>query len=268
MAGRTTWFFAVLLVATALGATKARASDESAAQTAAPADGSAPSVQIAEHTTTYVSWGRNRRRAHNVELAASNLDGAVVAPGAELSFDERVGPRSADAGFESAPVIASGHMREGMGGGVCQVATTLNVAAMEAGLVIVERRAHSFPSHYVDPGLDATVAEGQVDYRVRNPYPFPIRVRALAANGTLQVSIFGAHEVPEVRIHTTVVRETALPDQVVLDPSLPAGERVVEEPGRRGLVVVVERETDAGTIDTDRVRYAPQARVVRVGTGA
>ncbi|MCF6287340.1 MAG: VanW family protein [Candidatus Hydrogenedentes bacterium] len=107
-----------------------------------------------------------------VQPAAAKLDGAILEPGGILSFNERVGARGREEGFEPAPVIASGRLRQGMGGGVCQVSTTLHVAAIRAGLVVIERRPHSRPSHYVDPGLDATVVYGRFDYRIENPYPF------------------------------------------------------------------------------------------------
>jgi vancomycin resistance protein YoaR len=271
MASAKKWMairLSLALVMTAAVPSVAEASDESVVTPeTGEAAADAPRVTIGEHETEYVSWGRNRRRARNVELAASRLDGAWMAPGAVLSFDERVGPRSREAGFENAPVIANGRLREGVGGGVCQVATTLHMAAMEAGLVIVERRVHSFPSHYVAPGLDATVAEGRVDYRVKNPYPFPILVRAAASEGALRVTILGERDVPDVEIRARVVRELTLPDEMQEDPTLARGEEVVVQAGRRGYIVIVERTTDGREIDSERVRYAPAARIVRVGTG-
>jgi vancomycin resistance protein YoaR len=259
----------VLAVAMAAAPSIAMASNESGdgQPDASDAQAEAPSIAIGEHATEYVSWGRNRRRAHNVELAASRLDGAWIAPGAELSFDQRVGPRSRDAGFREAPVIASGRLRQGMGGGVCQVTTTLHLAAMEAGLEIVEHRVHTFPSHYVAPGLDATVAEGRIDYRVRNPHPFPVFVRANASDGTLRVSLLGTRAIPPVHVRATVVRELSLPDELQEDPTLPRGQQELVQEGRVGYVVLVVRSTEAGELDRERVRYAPAARVVRVGVG-
>jgi vancomycin resistance protein YoaR len=221
---------------------------------------------MGDERTTYVSYGRYRGRAHNVELAASLLDGAVLAPGQELSFNERVGARTEAAGFRNAPVIANGRLRTGVGGGVCQVATTLHVAALEAGLDIVERRAHTFPSHYVAAGLDATVVDGRVDFRVKNPHAHAVTVRAKARDGQLVVVVLGAADRAKDQIDAVVVREIEAPETVVADATLAAGERVVEDEGRDGQIVeVTRRRADGTVVSTERVRYAAAPRVVRVG---
>ena len=227
----------------------------------------APNFDIAmgEADTTYHSYGRLRHRAHNVELAASKLDGAILEPGATFSFNEQVGARGRDEGFEPAPVIASGRLRQGMGGGVCQVSTTLHVAALRAGLVIVERRPHSRPSHYVDPGLDATVVYGRFDYRVENPYPFAVLVRAHAEDGHMHVRVEGAQESQAGEPEATLLRELAPREQVVEDASLAPGERVVVQEGRPGKVMRVRTFDAAGQAHTERVRYGAGARVIHVG---
>jgi len=228
----------------------------------------APSFDIAMGSadTTYHSYGRLRHRAHNVELAASKLDGVILESGAVLSFNERVGARTRAEGFEPAPVIASGRLRQGMGGGVCQVSTTLHVAALRAGLVVVERRPHSRPSHYVDPGLDATVVYGRFDYRLENPYPFAVRVRAHAEDGHMSVRIEGAVESQAGDPEAVMLRELEPRVQEVADPALALGERVVVEEGRPGKVMRVRWFDAQGQAHTERVRYAPGARVVHVGT--
>ncbi|NOY93670.1 MAG: hypothetical protein GXP55_20990 [Deltaproteobacteria bacterium] len=221
-------------------------------------------IAMGEADTTYHSYGRLRHRAHNVELAASKLDGAILEPGGILSFNEQVGARGRDEGFEPAPVIASGRMRQGMGGGVCQVSTTLHVAALRAGLVAVERRPHSRPSHYVDPGLDATVVYGRFDYRIENPYPFAVRVRAHAENGHMHVRIEGAQESQAGELEAVLLRELAPREQIIEDASLAAGERVVVEEGRPGKVMRVRWLDAEGQPHTERVRYGAAARVVHV----
>ena len=99
-----------------------------------------------------------------------------------------VGERTAAFGFYKSPVIRDGILTEGTGGGICQVASTLHAAALLAGLGIVERTPHSRPSSYIPMGLDATVVFPRVDLKVRNPWPYPIVVRAHAAHGELEVS--------------------------------------------------------------------------------
>jgi vancomycin resistance protein YoaR len=219
---------------------------------------------LGDASTRFRTRGAYRGRAVNVELAAKLLDGAVIAPGAELSFDAVVGERTAERGFRNAPVIANGELRRGIGGGVCQVASTLHLASLRSGLEVVEHRTHTLPSSYLDPGLDARIAWGTQDYRVRNPHPFAVRVRASAAEGRLAVVIEGA-EARRHEVRTELVRELPADERVVIDPTLPAGETVVESEGRDGLVVRVVIVDPEGRTTSTLHRYAPSARVVRRG---
>lgn len=257
-------FFLALVGALALGG----AAPASAAVKAEEAEAAeAPeAVTMAEATTRFRNRGRNRRRARNVELAAKVLDGALLKPGEVLSFNERVGERSQARGFMQAPVIAGGEIRMGQGGGVCQVSTTLHLAALRAGLAIVEHRTHSRPAPYAPAGLDATVAWGRIDYKVANPHAFPVRVRARVEGRRLTVAIEGA-EALEVSLETEQLRELPAREEIIEDPALPAGERVVEHEGRDGQVVRVVRTDAEGTRQVTRERYFPASRVVRVGTG-
>jgi len=223
---------------------------------------------LGQHETRFPSAGRYRGRAANVRLATLRLDEVILEPGAEFSFNEVVGPRSAEAGFEYAPVIANGRIRRGIGGGVCQVATTLHAAALEAGLTVVVRRAHSRPASYIEAGLDATVVDGRVDYRIRNDYDFPVAVRTKAtADDLLVVQITGAEQVVPTVVRTQRVRVLPRGERRVEDPSLSVGVEVVEEPGRDGLVVrvITERGDD---VHREVVRYAPAPRIVHVGPSA
>lgn len=136
--------------------------------------------------------GRTRGQRLNSSLAARKLDGAVIPAGEVFSFNDRVGSFSRDAGFRKAPVSYNGQLISDWGGGVCQTSTTLYNAALLAGLEVVERHAHHFSPGYVPPGRDAAVAFRSVDLRLRNPYPFPIRVRAFSEGETLQVYLIGS----------------------------------------------------------------------------
>ncbi|MBX3246833.1 MAG: VanW family protein [Myxococcales bacterium] len=205
---------------------------------------------VASASTRFRTRGRHRDRAVNVELAAKLLDGATLAPHEVLSFNERVGERSAARGFRLAPELANGELRRGLGGGVCQVSSTLHVAALRAGLEIVEHRTHSVPAPYVDPGLDATVSWGRIDYRVRNPHDFPVRVRADSTGGVLRVRIEGATEL-RYEVHTEMVRELPPP---ALDE---AGDPSTQ--GRPGLVIRVVRVSPEGRREVMLRRYAPRA---------
>ena len=135
---------------------------------------------------------RNTSRATNIALAAKLVDGAVVEPGETFSLNAAMGPRTANRGFDYAPVIAAdGVLRQGVGGGICQYATTLFNAVFFAGLPVVEREAHSlYISHY-PIGRDATVAWGAVDFKFRNDTGRSIMIRSWIDGGALTVALVG-----------------------------------------------------------------------------
>jgi len=119
-------------------------------------------------------------RATNVELAAASLNDRIVEPGSELSYNDAVGERTLDRGYKFAPVISKGEMESGIGGGVCQVSSTMYAAALTADLEIVQRIPHSRPAAYMPIGLDATVGfptECGGDHRSRSCYAPDLRIR-------------------------------------------------------------------------------------------
>jgi hypothetical protein len=123
-----------------------------------------------------------RSRVPNIRKAAEYLNGVVIGPGEVISFNRVVGPRTYERGFRDAPVIVADELEQGLGGGVCQVATTFFAASMLGGLQIVTRRSHSRPSGYAPLGLDAVVIYPEVDLRLRNPHPVPLMVHAVLPN--------------------------------------------------------------------------------------
>ena len=135
---------------------------------------------------------RNTSRANNIALAAKLVDGSVVEPGETFSLNAAMGPRTANRGFDYAPVIAADNvLRQGVGGGICQYATTLFNAVFFAGLPVVERRPHSlYISHY-PIGRDATVAWGSVDFKFRNDTGKSIMIRSWIGGGALTVALVG-----------------------------------------------------------------------------
>jgi vancomycin resistance protein YoaR len=225
---------------------------------------------LGTYTTSFTT--STAARAHNVTTAARALDGEVIMPHKVFSFNDTVGPRDADSGFKIAPVIINGQLRPGMGGGICQVSTTLYNAVLLANLDIVMRSHHSLPSHYVPLGMDATVAYGAIDFRFRNDTDTPVVLQTRIRNRRLTVWVLGQGPAPVVRIERTGYR--ALPLRVVTktDPTLPPGKKVVDEPGKPGGVITVIRVVGDGpdavrqTLSTDR--YLGEAKVVRTGPAA
>jgi vancomycin resistance protein YoaR len=136
--------------------------------------------------------GKAGRRKVNIERAVKYLNGTVIEPGDTFSFNRVVGERTQARGFVDAPVIVDDIMEAGVGGGVCQVASTLFASAIYGNLEIVRRRSHSRPSGYAPLGLDATVIDHEVDLRFRNPYDVPILIHALLpTETTIKVELLG-----------------------------------------------------------------------------
>ncbi len=159
--------------------------------TAARAAPDAFPVLLASYTTEYPETpAQNAGRTWNIALAVRRLDGAVLAPGETLSFNGRVGPRGLGEGFRRAPELLDGDRVEGIGGGVCQVASTLYAAALDAGLVIAARAPHSRPATYTPPGRDATVSfESSIDLKLTNDLAIPVRLVARAGAGRLTFEV-------------------------------------------------------------------------------
>ncbi len=135
---------------------------------------------------------RNKERSNNIELASSAINNHVVFPGEIFSFNQVVGNRTKAKGYLPAPVIVKGELSEGIGGGICQVSSTLYNAAYGSGLKIEQRYSHSKRVPYVPPGRDATVSWYGPDFTFRNKYNQPILIRAHARNGVMITMIFSS----------------------------------------------------------------------------
>ena len=222
--------------------------------------------------TYYTANAGTFDRITNLRRAIDLLNGALVAPGAEFSFNERVGPRTIERGFRPAPVIIRDEYDEDVGGGVSQVGTTVFNAAWESGVKILERNPHSLYISRYQLGRDATVNYPDLDVRFLNDTPHWILVAgSWDANG-IAVSLYGGG--PERRVESgegTVRITGAGPVRRVPDPTLEKGSRIVEEEGSSARVTSVTRtvyEAD-GTVlydETWNTSYRGDYRIVRVGT--
>jgi vancomycin resistance protein YoaR len=224
---------------------------------------------VATYTTVY---GGVANRIHNVQLVARLIDDHLIAPGAEFSFNATTGERSAEKGFLEAPVIINGELETGLGGGVCQVSTTVFNAAYEAGLKITARTNHAlYISHYPQ-GRDATVNYPDTDLKFVNDTGHWLLLRTFVGSSSLTVGLYGTP------VHRKVVSETSPllttggpPVKLVKDPELEKGKRVIEEQGSPSLSTSVHRRVyDAdGKLLYDNVWYSSyrgETRVVHVGT--
>jgi Uncharacterized vancomycin resistance protein len=165
------------------------------------------------HYVTYYN-SNNKNRSHNIALAAKAISNTVVFPGETFSFNRTVGPRTVEKGYLSAAVIVRGELSEGVGGGICQVSSTLFNATDSAGLKIVQRYSHSRHVPYVMPGRDATVSWDGPDFVFRNEYNQPILIRAFAGSGRVFVSIYSS-ELIEYKHRDVPSMTKKLPEEIV-----------------------------------------------------
>lgn len=142
--------------------------------------------EIASFSTQY---NTEEDRATNVELAAQRIDGIVIQPGTSFSFSNSIMSRTTENGYVVAPSFASGRVVSSVGGGICQVSSTLYVAMTLSSIPATERYAHSLAVDYVPKGSDSAIVEGVKDLRFKNLYDYPIRIDSSAENGTLTVAI-------------------------------------------------------------------------------
>ncbi len=170
--------------------------------------------RIGAYTTYFRS--SNKNRMHNIALAVRAIDSHVVLPGETFSFNQVVGERTREKGYKEAPVIVSGELSEGIGGGICQVSSTLFNAVDRAGLHIVQRYSHSRDVPYVPPGRDAAVSWNGPDFRFQNRYPYPILIRAQAWAGGLVVTVHSFEELEYEPRHVPGVSE-GVPEEILDD---------------------------------------------------
>jgi vancomycin resistance protein YoaR len=223
---------------------------------------------VSSYTTLY---GGIPNRIHNVQLVAHLVDDKLIAPGATFSFNQTTGERNASKGFLEAPVIVNGELTTGLGGGVCQVSTTVFNAAFEAGLKITERTNHAlYISHYPQ-GRDATVDYPSLDLKFVNDTGNWLLLRTFVSSSSLTVNLYGTP------VHRRVVSTTSPlvahgvpPVEKTVDPTLPPGEKVVDDAGVPAMSTSVTRDVyePGGKLlyhDTWYSSYRAEPKLVRLG---
>jgi vancomycin resistance protein YoaR len=225
--------------------------------------------QVSRYETIY---GGDSNRIHNVQLVARLVDHKLIAPGSTFSFNRTTGARTADKGFLEAPVIINGELSTGLGGGVCQVSTTVFNAAYEAGLKITSRTNHAlYISHYPQ-GRDATVNYPDVDLQFVNDTDHWLLLRTFVGSSSLVVDLYGTPLHRRVESETRpLVTTGGAPVKRISDPNLYVGLTVVDESGSPSSSTSVRRKvySSAGALLYDNTWYSSyrgETRVVRVGT--
>jgi vancomycin resistance protein YoaR len=216
-------------------------------------------------------FGGIPNRIHNVELVAHLVDSKLIAPGATFSFNATTGERSADKGFVAAPVIINGELQTALGGGVCQVSTTVFNAAYQAGLPITDRTNHAlYISHY-PLGRDATVNYPDTDLKFVNDTPHWLLLRTFVTSSSLAVNLYGAPQHRRVETETAPLRFVSPPPiKRTIDKSLKPGQRVVDDYGVPAQSTWVRRKVYApsGKLlyeSTWYSTYVAEPKLVRIG---
>lgn len=192
-------------------------------------------AKIKEVITTYSTRfpASQTSRNTNIQLASGKIDGTILMPGEVFSFNGTVGRRTQEAGYKLAGVYRNGRHDFDIGGGICQVASTLYNAALLANVKVVNRQCHSLPVPYVPLGRDATVSFGSADLKFQNPGPNPIAIARKYEKGKLTFYILGTKDPSiSVKLESRALRSWSHGTKYVVDRSVPAGKtRVVDKGG-------------------------------------
>lgn len=189
---------------------------------------------LSSFSTKYVA--SNVNRSTNLRLATEKINGTVLLPGETFSYNKTVGKRTIEAGFKDAAIFQGGKVVDGLGGGICQISSTLYEAALYANLEIIERSNHGFVTSYLGAGLDATVVYGAIDFQFKNNRNYPIKIVGNVSGGIAEFKIFGKKEEVEYDVEITTKRIATIPFKVryVNDASLAQGKTKVLQGGSNG----------------------------------
>lgn len=193
--------------------------------------------KLGEYSTNFNTSDTDR--SYNIMLATKSVTNVLVKPGNIFSLNKTIGPRLEKFGFKIAKVIVNNELVLGIGGGVCQVSSTLYNAALLSNLKIIERRNHSLPSTYIGLGRDATISGDVIDLKFQNNTKYPIYIYGELKGGKVTFSIYGKNDNPErkVKISTEVISKIQPQMKIIEDPNLPQGNEVIEKKAQMGYVV-------------------------------
>lgn len=226
---------------------------------------------LATYTTRYDPTNYNR--SNNLTIAANKINGTIVMPTETFSYNKIVGARTIEAGYKLAGAYAGGKVVQDVGGGICQISSTLYNTALLANLEIVDRSNHQFLTGYVSAGRDATVSWGAIDFKFKNSRTYPIKVVSSAKNGICTISIYGIKEETEyeVSIQPKVLSYIPYSVKYIEDNSLAQGKEVVEQSGYNGCtsetyrILKLNGKVISKTL-LSKDTYDPMQRIVKKGT--
>lgn len=228
--------------------------------------------KISSYSSKYRNNGDGRVR--NMEIAAQTVNGIVLMPGDEFSYNDLIGDTTPDKGYEKANTYVGNKIVPDYGGGICQVSTTLYRAVMRANIKSTQRANHSLTVSYSEPGLDATVSYGVIDYKFKNTYDFPVYIEGYVSGGTVGFSIYGEQSALKGKTYELVneVHETYKPgNEYIDDPTLEVGKEVNQSSGMTGYKASAYQVTYENGIEVNREFistdvYGTTNNVVKRGT--
>lgn len=181
----------------------------------------------------------NRARSENIGIAARKINGSLIMPGEVFSLSKAIGPVTVENGFKIAKVIVNNEFVDGVGGGLCQIATTMYNAVLMAQLKVVERVPHSALISYVPPGRDATIASGSIDFKFKNTTNAPIYLESYTTQNTVTVNLYGesSHRGETIEFESEVLEKVPYKKVYKNDPSLPKGVQKLSNKPQNGLKV-------------------------------
>lgn len=218
----------------------------------------------------------NPKRNTNVKLAAQALNGTIVRPGQEFSFNKTIGERTAERGYQEAAAYNSGEVVQEVGGGVCQISSTLYRVAFRAGMEITYRRSHTFEPNYVTPGQDATISWDVPDFRFVNTSKRALGIRASYSDRKATVSIYGVSPLEEGEswdLYSEKTKDFDLPDpQYVEDPTLAPGTQKTVSAGSQGSTWVTYKIVYKDGKEVERIKdhektYKGHTPIIHRNTG-
>ena len=191
---------------------------------------------LATYSTKYD--GGNTDRTTNLRIACQKINDKVILPGETFSYNKALGERSAATGYKNAKVYENGQVVDGIGGGICQISSTLYNSVLMSNMEIVERRNHQFVTSYTPAGRDATVVYGMTDFKFKNTRTYAVKIKASCSNGIATVSIYGIKEENEYTVSFSTKTISTIPYtiQYVDDNTLAAGTEKVKQAGANGVI--------------------------------
>lgn len=191
---------------------------------------------LATYSTKYD--GGNIDRTTNLRIACQKINDKVILPGETFSYNKTLGERSTATGYKYAKVYENGEVVDGIGGGICQISSTLYNSVLMSNLDIVERRNHQFVTSYTPAGRDATVVYGMTDFRFKNTRTYAVKIKASCSNGIATVSIYGIKEENEYTVSFSTKTISTIPYTVkyVDDNTLASGTEKVKQKGANGII--------------------------------